>query len=107
MKFKFILFSFVIFLCLATKCAEKTIDLTIENKSTKDIVLTIKHKNFIFNELLDSINYYDKKFFVIKKNESKSFGFSKYNFDYYLDKEKLFYTFYFYKILDSINKCNG
>lgn len=80
---------------MSTKCAEKPVNIVIDNKSNRDMVFSsIKNADTLKNVILEK-SYLDPRFKYLNKNSIKIDTLTRAALYYYLSKDNTFYTFYF------------
>lgn len=82
---------------LCTKCAEKSINITIVNERDSDYVLYRESSNVPAKDMITNEQGFVPAHIIALKDETVSdSSFNEYDLDFYT-KDRKYYTFYFYK----------
>jgi hypothetical protein len=103
MKIKLFIIGLAISL-MSTKCAEKPVYISFENKSERNVVFSCtKNSDSLKNIILKKF-FHDSSFKYLHKHTLKKDTLIGSDLYYYLSKDKNFYTFYFLRVIkyDSI-----
>jgi len=106
MKFKLFIIVLAISL-MSTKCAEKSIYISFENKSSRNVMLSCtKNKDSLGKNIISMHFSHDSRFIYLHKHTLKKDSFPESNLYFYSSKKSNFYTFYFLRVIkyDSIKK---
>lgn len=103
MKIKILIISLAVSL-MSTKCAEEPVYITFENKSERHIVFSCTKNRDSLKKIILGKYFHDSMFKFLHRHSVKKDTLSGSDFNFYLSKNKIFYTFYFLKVIkyDSI-----
>lgn len=97
MKEKIILIALAVSL-MSTKCAEKSLNMTFSNESENNVVFSSTNNRNVLKEIMLKKNSHDPRFKYIRKGETNNDTLTVSSLDFYLSKDRDFYTFYFFQI---------
>jgi len=106
MKFKLFIIGIAISL-MSTKCAEKYVYISFENKSSRNVMLSCtKNKDSLKKNIISMHFSHDSRFIYLHKHTLKKDSFPESNLGSYSHIKPNFYTFYFLRVIkyDSIKK---
>ncbi|UFH34664.1 hypothetical protein [Flavobacterium acetivorans] len=105
MKIKLIIIGLAISL-MSTKCAEKPVYFSFENKSEKDVFFSYTKNIDSLKKIIYENSYHDSRFKYLHKHTIKKDTLIGSDLYFYLSKNKNFYTFYFFRVLKYDSKKN-
>ena len=101
---------FIFFIFLSCRIPDKQINISIENHSGSDLLISNIKDTLSINKLLKENNFQNKmdnNLINIVTNKTKSkIDFSSYELDFYFSGNQQFYVFYFVKINQINRKMN-
>jgi ethanolamine utilization protein EutP (predicted NTPase) len=99
MKKIILLFALLPFL-ICTKCADKEFNIKVINKTKNNYLLYKKTEDIPLKKMIKNRGHYVPNYVIIKKNETAiDTTLNEYDLDFYLSKDREYYTFYFYKFI--------
>ena len=105
MKIKLFIIGLAISL-MSTKCAEKAVYISFENKSERNVIFSCTKNSEILNTKLKRGDFFHGNFEILHKNILKKDSFPASGLNFYLSKDKIFYTFYFLRVIKYDSKKN-
>lgn len=104
MKIKFFILGLAISL-MSTKCAEKPVNISFENNSERNTLFTFTKNTDSLKRIIFKNYNHDSRYKYLYKSIRKRDTLIESSLNYYLSKDKNFYTFYFLRVIkyDSIN----
>lgn len=98
MKIKSIIIGLSIAL-MSTSCPRESVFVSFENKSNIDVIISYTKNRDSLIKIISRNYLYESKFKFLNRHVIKNDTLIDYDLDFYLSKDKTFYTFYFLKVV--------